>query len=282
MGRVAVAILLVFLPARALAWGLAAHAMITRAAVERTPPPLRAFLRVHRETLVGRALEPDTVLKSRDGDRERRRHYLNLEVLSRAPFTDIPADAREARARYGPSRMKRAGLLPWNAERVYRQLIRAMRDRDRDRTLALAGHLAHYVEDAHSPLHATVNYDGQLTGNDGIHGFYERAMIERRAKFFRDLGSAEAVSERTAPGLTKQLLDDLREAHAGVEGILSADLRARRAGPPGSPAYLDALFLGVGDSARRRMRDAARETAMVWTSAWVEAGRPALGGSGSM
>jgi hypothetical protein len=276
MGRVAVAILFALFPSPALAWGLAAHAMITRTAVEKTQPPLRAFLRTHRETLVDRSLEPDTVLRERDGDRERRRHYLDLEVLSRPPFTDIPADEREARARYGPSRMRRAGTLPWNAARVYGQLVRAVRERDRDRILTLAGHLAHYVEDAHSPLHSTVNYDGQLTGNDGIHALYEGAMIERRAKFFRDLGSDAPVEATAKPKVAERILEDLRVGHRGVDAILAADVAARRAGAPGSDAYLDALFERVGRSARDRMREAARETALLWTSAWVEAGEPDL------
>ena len=39
--------------------------------------------------------------------------------------------------------------------------------------------LRHYIQDAHQPLHATDNYDGQLTGNDGIHSRFERDLFER-------------------------------------------------------------------------------------------------------
>ena len=36
--------------------------------------------------------------------------------------------------------------------------------------------LAHYVADAHVPFHAVVNYDGQLTGQRGIHSRFESEL----------------------------------------------------------------------------------------------------------
>ena len=270
------AVILLLLPTPVLAWGLAAHAMITRDAVERTPPALRDFLRANRSLLVDRTLEPDTVLRDRLGPREARRHYLNLEVLSTPPFTDIPDDARAARARYGPSRMRRAGCAPWATEQVYRGLVATMRERNRARTLELAGHLAHYVQDAHSPLHSTVNYDGRRTGNDGIHALYESKMIQRRAKFFRELGPDTPVPEQRQTQIAARILGDLREGHRALRTLFDADRKARDIGEPGSAAYLDALFRQQGSAARDQMREAARETAAFWTGAWIEAGKPRL------
>jgi hypothetical protein len=168
---------LLALPAPARAWGLAAHAMIARQAVESTPGALRAFLRENREQVVDRVLEPDTVLKERYGQSERIRHYVDLEVLSRAPFTDIPSDDDAARARYGRARLEKAGILPWNAEQLYGRLVKAMKRRDGREIVRLAGILGHYVADAFAPLHSTRNYDGQLTGNGGIHERYETEWI---------------------------------------------------------------------------------------------------------
>jgi hypothetical protein len=271
------ALILALLPGTARAWGLAAHAIITRQAIEQTPEPLRAFLREHRETLVQRSLEPDTRLRRRDGEAERVRHYLNLETLARPPYTDIPADRRAARARYGAERLRRAGDLPWAAADAYDRLVEAFREGGLRETLQQAGHLAHYVSDATTPLHATVNFDGQLTGNNGIHSLYERALIARRAKFFRDPGAYKTVAEKKIQNVSARMLAVLRESRAAVPALLQADREARRAGAPGTGAYLDALFRKVGESARARMRAGARETAALWTSAWIEAGRPALG-----
>jgi hypothetical protein len=268
--------LLLAFPAPAGAWGLAAHAMIARHAVESTPGTLGAFFRDNREAIVDRVLEPDTVLKRKYGRRERIRHYTDLEDLSRPPFTDIPPDYNAARARYGRARLEEAGILPWNAEWVYGRLVVAMRRRDTRETMRLAGLLGHYVADAFAPLHSTRNYDGQLTGNDGVHEYYETAMIRRRAKFFRDLGPVGPVPERAAPHVSARILVVLREGHEDVPAILAADRAARETAKPPRVAYLDRLFQGVGLQARERMRAAARETAEIWTSAWVEAGRPVL------
>ena len=278
--------LLLVLPAIAAAWGLAAHAMIARQAVESVPGTLGAFLRENRERVVEHVIEPDNVLKRRYGRRERIRHYTNLENLAAPPFTDIPPDYDAARARYGRARLERAGILPWITEQFHRRLVEAMKRRDARETLRLSGLLGHYVADAFAPLHSTRNHDGQLTGNRGIHEYYETEMIRRRAKFFRDLGPLAPVPERAAPRVSARILVVLREGYAAVPAILAADTAARERATPPRVAYLDRVFQGVGTQARDRMRAAARETAALWTSAWVEAGRPDLrnmgqvGGSG--
>jgi hypothetical protein len=41
----------------------------------------------------------------------------------------------------------------------------------------VAADIGHYVADMHQPLHLTRNYNGQLTGNYGIHARYEGQMI---------------------------------------------------------------------------------------------------------
>ncbi len=276
--RAILLVLFLAAPAPALAWGLAAHTMITRQAVEACPEPLRADLRAHRSELVERSLEPDTRLRKRDGRSENVRHFLNLELLDSPPFTNIPADEKAARDRYSAQRLNRAGKLPWSAARVYADLVSALRDGEHDRAIILMGHLAHYASDARSPLHSTTNYDGRRTGNSGIHRLYESAMVQRRAKFFREEIHAGQGAEARIGKVARRMLVVLREGHAGVDAILAADDRARRRGEPGSGAYLDALFDEVGASARDRMRKAARDVAALWTSAWLESGRVRLTG----
>ncbi|MFQ5458732.1 MAG: zinc dependent phospholipase C family protein [Myxococcota bacterium] len=236
------------IPAQALAWGLSAHATIARQAIEACPPALRGDLRDHREALVERTLEPDTVLRPRDGRREARHHFLNLEQLDAPPVKHIPSDARAARAKYDRRRLDRAGELPWHAARVYAAVVRALRKGDRGEALRQMGYLAHYVSDAYSPLHATTNYDGQLTGNRGIHKRYETALIARRAKYFRDPGRGGPVPEKKITDVAARVLAILEEGHGLVAPLLAADRKARRAGSPGTGAYLDALFGEVGAS----------------------------------
>ncbi len=39
--------------------------------------------------------------------------------------------------------------------------------------LKLSAEIGHYMADAHVPLHANSNYNGQQTGQHGIHGLWE-------------------------------------------------------------------------------------------------------------
>jgi hypothetical protein len=53
------------------------------------------------------------------------------------------------------------------------RLTRAFKEHDRERILRYSADLGHYIGDAHVPLHCTRNYNGQLSGQHGIHGFWE-------------------------------------------------------------------------------------------------------------
>ena len=38
--------------------------------------------------------------------------------------------------------------------------------------------VSHYVSDGHVPFHAALNYDGQLTGQTGIHSRFEAELFD--------------------------------------------------------------------------------------------------------
>lgn len=64
---------------------------------------------------------------------------------------------------------------------------RAFRQRNSKRILRIATDMGHYIGDAHVPLHTTSNYNGQKTGQHGIHGFWESRVqnfADRRIRLF--------------------------------------------------------------------------------------------------
>src|SRR5207247_2351810 len=85
------------------------------------------------------------------------------------------------------------GRLPWRVGEVYRELVAAFRDRDPARILERAAILGHYVGDAHVPLHAALNYDGQLTGQTGIHNRWDTGPGERATLRSRLAASASTL-----------------------------------------------------------------------------------------
>ncbi len=52
------------------------------------------------------------------------------------------------------------------------RLTFAFKERNQARILKLSAEIGHYISDAHVPLHASHNHNGQFTGQNGIHGYW--------------------------------------------------------------------------------------------------------------
>jgi len=58
------------------------------------------------------------------------------------------------------------------------ELTEAMKGGHLEEILHISGELGHYISDAHVPLHTTLNYNGQRSGQHGIHGLWESTIPE--------------------------------------------------------------------------------------------------------
>ena len=88
----------------------------------------------------------------------------------------------EAIKRYGAEFVVKNGDAAVAGRRDLRKAGRAFRQKapySRDNIKFFSSVLAHYVSDAHVPFHAALNYDGQLTGQWGIHSRFETELFER-------------------------------------------------------------------------------------------------------
>ena len=68
------------------------------------------------------------------------------------------------------------GILPYHLESMFFQLRKAFIDENPEKVLRLSADYGHYIADSHVPLHTTVNYNGQLTDQVGIHAFWESRL----------------------------------------------------------------------------------------------------------
>lgn len=260
-------------PTAAAGWGLEAHVLVNRAACTTVPEPLRRFFMRHQTPIGEHGKDPDTILTARDGERERIRHWFNLDELDRFPFRNIPRGYEKALAKYGRERLERAGLLPWRIAELYAQLVEAMRDSEWGHVPPLAGHLGHYVADGHQPLHTTRNHDGQLTGNDGIHKRFETEMIRRFLAEYQDLAAFTRPAQETGDPVAFTF-DFLIDSYVWVDNLLRADTLAKRGVQGYEDAYYAALHFFAGKLAKLSMAQAATDLGSLWYSAWIEAGRP--------
>jgi hypothetical protein len=86
---------------------------------------------------------------------------------------------------------------------MLQRLTNAFREKDQARILKLSAEIGHYVADAHVPLHASTNHNGQLTGQEGIHAFWESRIPELLAeKEWTSSSAAQCISliHRILPG----------------------------------------------------------------------------------
>ena len=75
------------------------------------------------------------------------------------------------------------GILPYHLLVVYHSLTKAFKLGESERILQHSADLGHYLADAHVPLHTSMNYNGQLTGQTGLHAFWETRIPEIQAEF---------------------------------------------------------------------------------------------------
>src|SRR5262249_31514160 len=159
----------------ASAWGFAGHRLIMARAIELLPPPLKPLFDRFRDELVIRVVDPD--LWRNVGWEDDPNHFLDFGMpeLGPYPFDGLPRDYSKAVEKFGMPLMKRVGLVPWREAEMFGNLRRSFEGFSRESAYAtgdvvvFSAVVSHYIQDAHQPFHASNNYDGQLSGNSGIH-----------------------------------------------------------------------------------------------------------------
>lgn len=264
---------LVAVPQTAHAWGFTVHRMVNAQAAQILDGDFAGFARwsAELETLAVAADQR----KSSDPD-ERIRHFIDIDDYPEFFTGGIPQDFDTMVATYGRSRVEDNGILPWAIRDTYDRLVAAFAAGEWEDAVALAGDIGHYVADLHNPMHLTVNFNGQLTGQHGIHARHESEMTERYLPQLTPSGG----SPTGIPDVLPTLFDWIDEQYPGVETILEADRTAAEiAGNTWSEAYYAQLWEEVGQSTALWIARAVERVAGMWTAAWVEAGSPVVPGS---
>ena len=280
MKRLLLVLALLPLCARTHAWGFSAHRVVNRQAIATLPPPLRSPFEQNADFLAEHSIDPD-LWRGAGVAGEEPNHFLDLDAFGSYPFGAIPHDEAEHLRRHGAEAVAK-GRAPWRIAEVYGDLVRAFGARDPGRVLELAATLGHYVGDVHVPLHAVLNYDGQLTSQKGVHERWESDLFERfERQLVPQLSPAAAVARRDPVELGfEALLESFRDAAP----LLAAD--KADAGPrdyADTPyddrygnAYYTALFEGEERRLVARLQRASERIGALWLGAWEEAGRPEL------
>ena len=263
-------------PAPAQAWGSEAHRYIMARAIELLPPELRPFFEAKRDEVVMRVIDPD--LWRVVGWDEDKNHFLDFGVKQYGayPFTELPRDYDAAVEKFGVATVKEYGLLPWRFAEMFGRLRRAFEGFARGTPFApsdvvvFSAVTAHYIQDAHQPLHASINYDGQETGQRGVHARFETELFNR----FGSRLEIQPAPAKPMQAPRDRAFETLLASYQLVDELLAADKVALGKKDVYDDAYFEAFFARVEPMLERRLGEAVTATASMILGAWEQAGRP--------
>jgi hypothetical protein len=122
------------------------------------------------------------------------------------------------------------------------------------------------------PFHAVLNYDGQLTGQHGIHARFEAYLFER----YRDQWTIAPKAIAPVKNPRDYVFDVVLQGTQLVPAILKADLDAIGTRDEYDDAYYAAFFKANRDVLERRLNESIAASAAMITGAWEDAGKPAV------
>ena len=181
------------------------------------------------------------------------------------------------------------GILPYHLMENQKRLTSAFSSMNMDEIVRRAGEIGHYISDAHVPLHTTENYNGQLTGQDGIHAFWESRLPELFAEAEYDfwVGKCEYIGDKE-----RYFWNIVQSSHAMVGEVLTKektvsrlfprdqqycfDMRLERVQRLECEEYAKAYQLELNGMVESQMRKAIHSVGSSWFTAWVDAGKPQL------
>ncbi|WP_246162536.1 zinc dependent phospholipase C family protein [Sphingobacterium phlebotomi] len=269
-------------------WGFYAHKKINHAAVFTLPTQLATFYKKHIDVITEKAVDADK--RCYVDSLESPRHFIDIEEYEDGDMDSIPIHWSRATAKFQERKLRASGIVPWQIYFTYQKLVKAFRDHNTDAIIRHSADLGHYVSDAHVPLHTTRNYNGQLTGQIGIHAFWESRLPE----MFADEYNLFAGKAQYLDNPLDSAWVIVRESHALVDSVLLFEKKLSETFPKHlqrsyitrnnvlistySDAYARAYHQRMQGMVEDRMRKSIQRTGSFWFSAWVDAGQPALKG----
>ncbi len=258
-------------------------------AVFTLPPDMVGFYKHHIEFITEHAVDPDKRRYAVDG--EAARHYIDIDHYAKNgenPFDIVPKKWTSAIEKFTEDTLQAYGIVPWHIEVMTYRLTQAFKEENPEKILKISAEIGHYIGDAHVPLHTTENYNGQLTGQKGIHGFWESRIPEL---FYNDynffIGKAQYVKN-----VNEYSWAVVMESHFAVDSVLSFEKklsnsfetdkkyayenRGRVLMQVYSAEYSKAYSVALNNMVERKMRKAIIAVGSIWYTAWVNAGQPNL------
>jgi hypothetical protein len=268
-------------------WGFFAHRKINFYAVFLLPPEMLVLYKSNIRFLEEHAVDPDKrrYMVPAEGPR----HYIDIDHYGNYPFDNLPRKWNDAVAKFSDDTLRAHGIVPWWIQTMLKRLTDAFKEKDQSKILKLSAELGHYIADSHVPLHVNSNHNGQLSGQAGIHGFWESRLPELLADkqwdFF--IGKADYISdplgftwkrvvESSAASDSVLKFEKLLSQRIGTDQKYSFEERNGIVLKQYASSYAIAYDKMLNNMVERRMRQSIYAVSSFWYTAWVNAGQPDL------
>jgi hypothetical protein len=278
---------LLFITSECYCWGFFAHKKINYYAVFLLPPQMLVLYKPNIEFLSEHAPDPDKRRYALAA--EGPRHYIDIDYYGKYPYKELPHNWKDAVSKFGEATLTENGIVPWHVQIMLGRLTNAFREKNFSSIMKNSAEIGHYIADAHVPLHASSNHNGQLTNQKGIHAFWEsrvpELLADKQFDFF--IGKAQYIKD---PGgfIWARVLESGKES----DSVLTFEKKLSNEFPGDkkyafetrnnvvirqySSAYTIAYDKILNDMVERRMRQSIFAVASFWYTAWVNAGQPDL------
>jgi hypothetical protein len=278
-------LLITYLPS--FCWGFYAHQKINYYAVFLLPPEMMVLYKPNINFIGEHAVDPD---KRRYAvPEEGPRHYIDIDHYGKYPYDSLPKKWKDAVAKFGEDSLNKFGIVPWHIQTMLARLTTAFKEKNFSKIMKTSAEIGHYIGDAHVPLHANSNHNGQYTNQRGIHGFWEsrvpELLAEKEFDFF--IGKAEYI-KNTADFIWKRVLESAKASDSVLnfereltkqfndDKKYSFEARNGKTVRQYSTAFTIAFNKKLDGMIERRMRQSIFAIASFWYTAWLNAGQPDL------
>ena len=266
-------------------WGFLVHRTTLQLAVYQLPKKLQPLFYQNMGDLVKASVRPD---QRRNFDStEAPKHFIDLEMYGDSAAWRMPRSWNDAVAKYTADTLKKYGYVPYWIMAMQEKLTSAFRAGKRDSVLYYAADLAHYIGDANVPLHTSVNYDGQLTNQKGLHSLWESTIPElemvqydlyahHQAKYISNKEAAVWSAIQKAYQLLPEIFLQEREASKDFTDATKYRIQVRngKESKTYTTAFASAYSQKLGNTINQQLLRSSRMIADFWYTAWVDAGKP--------
>lgn len=269
-----------------MSWGFYAHKLINQHAIYTIPAELAGFYKIHRHIIREKSVDADK--RCYVDSAESPKHYIDIDRYEDTVIDSLPIHWSKAKEKYGERILIARGIVPWQIYFCYQNLVNAFKQKNIDLILKYSADLGHYVADAHVPLHTTQNYNGQFSGQIGIHALWESRIPEMFASTYNlSVGRATYIKDPLALAWTivhesNQLVDDVLSIEKSLSEEFPTHLaksyivRKNILSLNYSDDYVAAYHSRMKGMVEQRLRKSILRLGSYWFSAWVDAGQPAL------